>query len=71
METNEEPLLEQDEAAGLIRHSPRTLERKRWDGTGPPFLKIGRKILYDREDLLAWARSHRRTSTSDAGKAGA
>jgi len=62
-----EELLEQDEAARLIRHSPRTLERQRWAGTGPPFLKIGRKVLYDRQELLAWARSHRRTSTSDAG----
>jgi hypothetical protein len=63
-ETSEQISLDdQDDAARFLRISPRTLERMRWAGEGPPFLKIGRKVLYDREDLLAWARSHRRTST--------
>jgi hypothetical protein len=65
MHTQEQVLLEQDEAAEILRWKPRTLERKRWEGSGPPYIKLGKKILYDREDVLAWARSHRRTSTSD------
>ncbi len=44
-----------------------TLEKKRVTGDGPPFLKVGRVVLYDRDDLDAWLSSKRRTSTSDAG----
>lgn len=35
-------------------------ERNAGQDSGPPFLHISsRTILYDREDVLAWARSHR------------
>lgn len=35
-------------------------ERIRGEQSGPPFLHISsRTILYDRADVLAWARSHR------------
>lgn len=35
-------------------------ERIRGENSGPPFLHISsRTILYDREDVLNWARSHR------------
>ncbi|MEM9897756.1 MAG: DNA-binding protein [Pseudomonadota bacterium] len=35
-------------------------ERNEGQESGPPFLHITSKtILYDREDVLAWARSHR------------
>jgi len=35
-------------------------QRNEGDESGPPFLHISsRTILYDREDVLAWARSHR------------
>jgi hypothetical protein len=35
-------------------------QRNGGDESGPPFLHISsRTILYDREDVLAWARSHR------------
>jgi len=35
-------------------------QRNEGEGAGPPFLHISsRTILYDREDVLAWARSHR------------
>lgn len=33
----------------------RTLDNKAWNGTGPRFYKAGRRRLYDRADLDAWA----------------
>lgn len=31
---------------------------------GPPFLKLGaRRVVYDRDDVLAWMSAQRRTST--------
>lgn len=44
-----------------------TLEKGRiFGGDYPPFLKIGRKVLYDINTLDAWMASHQRTSTSEA-----
>lgn len=34
--------------------SPRTLERWRWLGQGPSFLKVGGRILYRIEDILSF-----------------
>lgn len=35
-------------------------QRNEGEDAGPPFLHISsRTILYDREDVLTWARSHR------------
>ena len=33
--------------------SPRTLERWRWLGDGPPFIKIGGRVVYRLEDIEA------------------
>jgi hypothetical protein len=46
---------------GLAIH---TLAVKRCDGTGPPFVKVGR-VFYYRDDLDAWLRSRRVTSTAE------
>ena len=44
-----------------------TLERKRVDGTGPRFRRLGGKIVvYDIEDLDAWASEQVHRSTSEA-----
>ena len=59
------PYLNQTEAGSLLGLSVRTLERFRWDGRGPKYLKLGRRVVYAREDLTAWAESRRRASTSD------
>jgi len=53
------------EAAGLLRVSPVTLGRWRIEGHGPAFRKFGRRVVYAREDLDAWAVSQRRQSTSE------
>ena len=48
--------------------SARTLEKKRLDGTGPVFMKRGKAVIYDTQDLDEWLDAGRRTSTSDPGR---
>ena len=49
----------------LLPLSPRTLEKWRVTGDGPPFISLGRRIFYCIEDLDAWAASRKRRSTSE------
>ena len=46
--------LNQYELARRWRLSPRTLERWRWIGDGPDFLKIGGRVVYRLEDVERW-----------------
>lgn len=62
--------LTQSEAAELLRLSPRTLERHRVAGTGPMFVKAGRRVLYRQLDLEAWASANTFSSTAEADVAG-
>ncbi len=57
----------QTQAATFLGLSPRTLERFRVEGRGPAFLKLGRRVVYSRDDLVKWAEGQRRRSTSDLG----
>ena len=50
------------EAADYLRSSPSTLAKRRVDGSGPVFYKIGTTIRYRRSDLDDWMRQ----STSQA-----
>ncbi|MEM8595020.1 MAG: helix-turn-helix domain-containing protein [Pseudomonadota bacterium] len=46
----------------LARHwrvSPRTLQRWRDAGTGPPWFKIGGRVLYAHDDILAFEQGRR------------
>jgi len=52
--------LTQRDVAELLRLPPRTLEDWRQTGSGPPFVKLGRHVRYDRDELLAWVRERRR-----------
>jgi excisionase family DNA binding protein len=52
-----------DRVAELTGLSRSTLAKKRCNGSGPAFHKLGRQIKYDRDDLSAWIASRRRTST--------
>jgi hypothetical protein len=62
---NPQVFLTVPEAAGLLRLSVVTLGRWRTEGFGPPYRKFGRRVLYDRSDLIAWANAQARSSTSD------
>ena len=44
-----------------------TLEKMRVRGDGSPFIRIGRAVLYDPDDLDAWLAAGRKKSTSDHG----
>lgn len=42
-----------------------TLKAKRLDGSGPPYSKIGKRVLYDLDEVDRWLRRFRRTSTRE------
>ena len=44
--------------------SPRTLERWRWLGQGPQYLKIGGRVVYRLTDIEAYEAAQLRESTS-------
>ncbi len=46
--------------------SPRTLERWRWLGQGPRYLKIGGRVVYRLDDIEAFKAQHARV-TAPAG----
>ena len=58
--------LTQTEAARYLRLSQRSLERWRVSGFGPRFTKAGRRVLYQRKELDAWAEARTFGSTSEA-----
>ncbi|MFD1511042.1 helix-turn-helix transcriptional regulator [Lacimonas salitolerans] len=55
--------LNQVELAARLKISPRTLERWRWTGEGPAFLKIGGRVIYRLEDVEAYENGRRCDST--------
>jgi len=59
-------LLTQREAALALRLSERTLERWRVAGSGPGFVKAGRRVLYRAADLETWITARVVGSTSQA-----
>jgi predicted DNA-binding transcriptional regulator AlpA len=54
-------------AAERIGLSDKTLNNWRSLGTGPPYFKLGGRIVYDDAEVDAWLAARRRTSTSDPG----
>ena len=55
-----------DATAKELGLSPRTLEKYRLTGEGPPYFKFGRRVLYLEEDVFKWAQSKKCKSTSDS-----
>lgn len=47
------------EVATLCRTSPETVRYWRHIGKGPKSFKVGRRVLYAREDVLAWLNAAR------------
>jgi hypothetical protein len=52
-----ETCLNQIDLARRWRISPRTLERWRWLGEGPRYLKLGGRVLYRTADIEAYEQS--------------
>ncbi|WP_234194294.1 helix-turn-helix domain-containing protein [Pseudacidovorax sp. NFM-22] len=65
----EPEFLTTEEAAALLRLSPRTLEKQRVLGGGPRFRKFGARVVYARADLRAYADRNTFGMTSDPGYA--
>jgi Helix-turn-helix domain len=62
----ESTFLDTKTAAELLGLSSGTLENWRLQGVGPQWRKHGgHRVVYLRDDLLAWSDKQRRTSTSD------
>jgi Helix-turn-helix domain len=47
-------LIGERRVAEMLGYCPRTLQRKRTEGKGPAFTKIGRKVFYELNDLQEW-----------------
>lgn len=45
----------------------RILQKRRWKGLEPEFLKVGRRVYYQVGAIEAWLERCRRVSTSDPG----
>ncbi|MCA9773526.1 MAG: helix-turn-helix domain-containing protein, partial [Myxococcales bacterium] len=62
-------LLNEHEAATFLGGvSIKTLQRWRWAGRGPAFVKIGALVRYERDVLERFIVDGRRTSTSQTGE---
>ncbi len=55
--------LNQKELARRWNISHRTLERWRWAGEGPQFMKLGGRVVYRMEDITAFKEDQLRHST--------
>jgi predicted DNA-binding transcriptional regulator AlpA len=54
------------EAAKLLGLASSTLAKLRLSGNGPVYCKLGRRVVYRREDLEAWLETRVARDTSDA-----
>jgi excisionase family DNA binding protein len=52
------------EVAELLRRPTETLRYWRWRGEGPPSFKIGRRVLYSRDDVERWIADRRAATHS-------
>lgn len=50
-------LMTTEEVATLARTSPETVRYWRHVGKGPKSFKVGRRVLYDRSDIIEWIES--------------
>jgi predicted DNA-binding transcriptional regulator AlpA len=57
MTTNDPIGLTAGEAAKVLGLAPSTLAKLRLSGNGPLYCKLGRRVVYRREDLAAWLES--------------
>jgi hypothetical protein len=53
-------------AAKILGLATSTLAKLRLNGDGPIYCKLGRRVIYRREDLEAWLESRVARNTSDA-----
>jgi len=66
MTINNPTILSADAAAEFLRLATSTLAKLRLSGNGPVYCKLGRRVVYRKEDLEAWLASRVARNTSDA-----
>ena len=54
------------ETATYLAVSKSWLDKRRLDGNGPAYLKLGRRVVYDIIDLENWAASNKRRHTTES-----
>ena len=59
-------VLPASDAARFLGLSQSTLAKLRLSGNGPIYCKLGRRVVYRREDLAAWLESRVAHNTTDA-----
>jgi excisionase family DNA binding protein len=64
--TMSDATLSAEEAAKFLGLATSTLAKLRLSGHGPVYCKLGRRVVYRREDLEAWLESRAVRNTSDA-----
>ena len=64
-------VLTEIEAAELMGWSVKTLQKRRWQGKRPAFLKIGASVRYDPAELIDFIEGARRRSTTDPDRTAA
>lgn len=57
------------ELAVELKRTPETLRRWRRDGSGPPFIRLQGRVLYDRADVESWLRQQRTTPATGEAQA--
>lgn len=61
-------LLKQGEVAALLGLSKAWMERSRWAGNGPAYVKFGSAVRYRLEDVQEYLTARLTNSTSTAGR---
>jgi predicted DNA-binding transcriptional regulator AlpA len=64
MEDTTQQLISTMAAAKLLGLSPSTLSKWRMKGTGPEYIKVGTRVLYERADIAAWLDANKRLHTN-------
>lgn len=66
-QTTSARFLSTKDAASYCCSAPSTFEKYRISGKGgPTYIKLGRRVVYDRADLDRWLTANRHRSTSEA-----
>ncbi len=60
-------LLTQKEVSLIIRKSEAWLERQRWLKEGIPYLKVGRNVRYQEDDVLRFLEEQPKINTYSGG----
>lgn len=69
MTTHNPIVLNAAQVAEQLGLSESTLAKMRLSGDGPPYSKLGRRVVYLPDDIDTWIASNRFRSTSEYGQA--